>query len=49
MENHSSVTGHQGSRCYLRGSGWARRRLGGGSTNVSCQLGLGLCCQLNDY
>ena len=22
---------------------------GGGSTNVSCQLGLGLCCQLNDY
>ena len=36
MENHSSVTGHQGSRCYLRGSGWARRRLGGGE--YKCQL-----------
>ena len=49
MENHSCVTGHQGSRLLKRvwiggaAGGW------GESTNVSCQLGLGLGCQLNDY
>ena len=52
MENHSSVTGHQGSRLLKRV--WMGEVGGGGggappSTNVSCQLGLGLGCQLNDY
>ena len=48
MENHSCVTGHQGSRLLKRV--WIGRAAGGaGSTNVSCQLGLGLGCQLNDY
>ena len=47
MENHSSVTGHQGSRLLKRV--WMGEAGGGGSTKVSCQLGLGLGCQLNDY
>ena len=49
MENHSCVTGHQGSSRLLKRVWIGGAAGGGGGKNVSCQVGLGLGCQLNCY